>query len=152
MRGDRTNSGAIRVFLYAWMFFICLGACSTSSVNQNDAQQDANDRVVVDYRREGGLLPVATEWKLFDGGRLLHADGKMHKLDREVYSKLWSLCNRIEKDYASSTEHFCADCRIVTLQLDCNEAKRQITVIEGVAGTPQHILDLLSLIHSAIKR
>ncbi|MDH3694469.1 MAG: hypothetical protein OER96_07875 [Gammaproteobacteria bacterium] len=151
MRNKRSNATANRILLCACVVVSCVSACSTSSVDQIEAQPGSKGRVVMEYGREGGLLPLATEWKLFDDGRLVRADGKTHKLDQDLYSNLWALCRRVEKDYASSTEHFCADCRTVTLQLDCDGAKRQVTVIEGLAGTPQHILELLSVIRSAIK-
>ncbi len=109
-----------------------------------------SDQIIIDYRREGGILPLTDEWRLFSDGRFQGLDDKIYRLDKETYLNLLQTCKRIAKSYSSPPDQTCADCYSVTLKLNCDGKMKTISAIEGKPGTPVYIIELLTTIRRTI--
>ncbi len=142
------NTAHIAFPCFILLFFLTSGCTHVKPVAET--QLSPSNQVIIDYRREGGILPLTEEWKIFLGGKLRDVNEKTYMLDKQSYLALLQSCKRIENDYSSHPSRTCADCFTVRLQLNCNEREKTIFVQEGLSGTPVLITELLTTLRRTI--
>lgn len=130
-----------------------LAIVSVGSILSAAAQEAIVDTTapLVEYRRQGGLLPVTQDWVLADDGRLIRADGVAHHMPASAVTRVREGCDSIRPGDITVTDPACADCYTTEVRLRCADGVRRIIVTEGSPLVPAPIAELLAGIRSGIR-
>lgn len=156
-----TNSVAVKscktlfFTVFKWgqsLFLMCVFLNSSCSLHKPSVETIRNNsgQVIIDYQREGGILPLTEKWRFFSDGELRGADEKTYRLDKQASLLLLKSCQGIENNYSPPSGGTCRDCYTVTLELNCDGRKKTVSVHEGLPGTPLPIAELLTTIRRAL--